>query len=147
MAKYRSTTIKAQNMIRYRPVMTVGGVIRTVAIHRNPYVAVGRNTHLQQIASFPTGCGANLRRPGILRSVQWSLPTFWYNLSVPSSRVKKSIYSKTGFLSGFLDSRRWNREVVPKHRSEFTPIRCVISQKRADLCNKPCHATVKYEAS
>ena len=140
MAKYPSITIKAPGMNRYRPVMTVGGVICKVAVHRNPSVTLGRFTHIQKIASFPKGCRGNLRCSGILHSVQWSLPTFWDNLSVPSSKVKKfkkkSFHSKNGFLSGFLDCRRWNRAVVLKHRSGFTPVRYVKSKKKSDLYKK-----------
>lgn len=38
-----------------------------------------------------------------------------------------------GFHLEFLDPWRWNRQVVPKRRYVFTTIRCVTSQKSADL--------------
>jgi len=46
------------------------------------------------------------------------IQTFQKNLSVPSSKTKKSPW-------------RWDRQVVPKRR--YGTLRCLISQKRADL--------------
>jgi hypothetical protein len=64
-----------------------------------------------------------------------SLPTFRYNVSVPSSRVKKS---KNLDFFGLLVLWRWDRYVVPKCRQMITNRRCVLSQKNADRIYQFC---------
>jgi hypothetical protein len=54
------------------------------------------------------------------------VPTFRDNVSVPSSRVKKS-------KKRLIDPWRWGRYVVPKRRQRITTRRCVIPQKSTDL--------------
>jgi hypothetical protein len=57
-------------------------------------------------------------------------PMFRDNVSVPSSRVKKS--NECCFI-GLLDPWRWDRYVVPKRRWTVTTRRCLTPQKSADL--------------
>jgi len=59
-----------------------------------------------------------------------SIPTFRENLSVPSSRIKKSNNNYFSYTSGTL---KWDRKVVLKRRYGNTIVHCVIIQKSADI--------------
>jgi hypothetical protein len=59
------------------------------------------------------------------------LPTFRYNHSAFKGQEVLTLEDETE--RSFIDTRRWDREVVPKRRYKTTTQRCVISQKSADL--------------
>ena len=83
---------------------------------------------------LPPRSRLDLRSYGIYTAFSGNfLPTFQHDLSVPSSRVKKS-KTKEIFLLWFLDPVRSDRQVIPKRLQGITTVRCVISHNSADLC-------------
>ena len=81
---------------------------------------------------LPPWCRWDLRSSGILRSVEWQFCTDVSRQPI-GPIFKGQDVQEESFILGLLQPWSWNRLGVPSRRYRIITLRCVISQKSADL--------------